>query len=39
VQAGTYKPDMAIIGPMIRASADKYAAEKKIAKRDCAKEK
>ena len=38
VQAGTYKPDMNIIGPMIRASAEKYAAEKKIAKRDCAKE-
>jgi branched-chain amino acid transport system substrate-binding protein len=30
--------DSAIIKPMIRASAEKYAAEKKIAKRDCAKE-
>ena len=38
VQPGMYKPDMAIIKPMIRASAEKYAAEKKVAKRDCAKE-
>ena len=30
--------DSAIIKPMIRASAGKYAAEKKIVKRDCAKE-
>jgi branched-chain amino acid transport system substrate-binding protein len=38
VQGGTYKPDMKVIGPMIRASAEKYAAEKKLAKRDCSKE-
>ncbi|TAK44314.1 MAG: hypothetical protein EPO27_12790 [Betaproteobacteria bacterium] len=38
VQPGSYKPDMSIITPMIRASAQKYATEKKIAKRDCAKE-
>jgi hypothetical protein len=30
---------MGVIAPMIRTSAEKYAAEKKIAKRDCAKEK
>lgn len=30
--------DSQIIKPMIRASAEKYAAEKKIVKRDCAKE-
>ena len=39
VQPGTYKPDMGLITPMIRTSAEKYAAEKKIARRDCAKEK
>ena len=33
-----YKADETIIKPMIKASADKYAAEKKITKRDCAKE-
>ena len=33
-----YKADETIIKPMIKASAEKYAAEKKIAKRDCAKE-
>ncbi|MEK6245813.1 MAG: ABC transporter substrate-binding protein, partial [Pseudomonadota bacterium] len=38
VQPGTYEPDMAILKPMIRASAEKYAAEKKLTKRDCAKE-
>jgi len=30
--------DSQIIKPMIRASAEKYAQEKKITKRDCAKE-
>jgi branched-chain amino acid transport system substrate-binding protein len=33
-----YTPDTSILKPMIRASAQKYAAEKKIAVRDCAKE-
>jgi hypothetical protein len=33
-----YAADQQIIKPMIRASAAKYAAEKKIIKRDCAKE-
>ena len=36
--SGTYEADMQIIRPLIRASAEKYAAEKKIARRDCAKE-
>ena len=38
VQSDGYEADMKIIRPMIRASAEKYAAEKKITKRDCAKE-
>jgi hypothetical protein len=29
---------MQIIQPMIRASAEKYAGEKKLTRRDCAKE-
>jgi branched-chain amino acid transport system substrate-binding protein len=33
-----YTADQQIIKPMIRASAEKYATEKKIARRDCAKE-
>ena len=33
-----YAADQQIIKPMIRASAEKYATEKKIIKRDCAKE-
>jgi branched-chain amino acid transport system substrate-binding protein len=33
-----YTADMTIIRPMIKASAGKYAAEKKIVARDCAKE-
>jgi branched-chain amino acid transport system substrate-binding protein len=33
-----YEADQSIIKPMIRASAEKYAQEKKITKRDCAKE-
>lgn len=37
VTTGEYTSDMQIIKPMIRASAEKYAAEKKIAHRDCAK--
>jgi branched-chain amino acid transport system substrate-binding protein len=36
--SATYEADMQIIKPLIRASAEKYAAEKKIARRDCAKE-
>ena len=35
---GTYEADSQIIKPMIRASAEKYATEKKLTKRDCAKE-
>jgi len=38
VQKDTYEADQSIIKPMIRASAQKYAQEKKITKRDCAKE-
>jgi branched-chain amino acid transport system substrate-binding protein len=39
VQPGTsYQPDMSILKPMIRASAEKYAGEKKITRRDCAKD-
>ncbi|MFN0301071.1 MAG: ABC transporter substrate-binding protein [Burkholderiales bacterium] len=37
VEPGLLQPDMSILKPMIRASAEKYAAEKKITKRDCAK--
>jgi branched-chain amino acid transport system substrate-binding protein len=33
-----YVADQQILKPMIRASAEKYATEKKITKRDCAKE-
>ncbi len=36
--SGSYEADMQIIKPLIRASAEKYAAEKKIVRRDCAKE-
>ena len=38
VGAERYVADEQIIKPMIKASASKYAAEKKIATRDCAKE-
>ena len=38
LQPDRYEADMQILTPMIRASAEKYAAEKKITKRDCAKE-
>jgi branched-chain amino acid transport system substrate-binding protein len=38
VQPGVIHADNSIIKPMIRSSAEKYAAEKKIPKRDCAKE-
>jgi branched-chain amino acid transport system substrate-binding protein len=38
VQPGVLRADNSILKPMIRASAEKYAAEKKITKRDCAKE-
>jgi branched-chain amino acid transport system substrate-binding protein len=34
-----YEADMKILGPMIKASAKAYAAEKKITPRDCSKEK
>ena len=34
----TYEADQQIIKPMIKASAAKYATEKKLAARDCAKE-
>lgn len=37
-KATTLVPDSQIIKPMIRASAEKYALEKKVTKRDCAKE-
>ncbi|HLX30349.1 MAG TPA: ABC transporter substrate-binding protein [Casimicrobiaceae bacterium] len=33
-----YESDMSIIGPMIQASAKKYAEEKKLPTRDCSKE-
>jgi len=38
LQKDSYEADQKIIQPMIRASAEKYAQEKKITKRDCAKE-
>ena len=38
VTAGPYESDLQIIRPIIRASAAKYAAEKHITPRDCAKE-
>jgi len=38
VTAGPYESDLQIIKPLIRASAAKYAAEKKFSPRDCAKE-
>jgi branched-chain amino acid transport system substrate-binding protein len=38
VQPGVLHADNSILKPMIRSSAEKYAAEKKIPKRDCAKE-
>ncbi|MGB3934545.1 MAG: ABC transporter substrate-binding protein [Burkholderiales bacterium] len=39
IEKGTLlKADSTIIKPMIRASAEKYAAEKKVTRRDCAKE-
>jgi branched-chain amino acid transport system substrate-binding protein len=38
VQKDRYEADQQIIKPMIKASAEKYAGEKKITKRDCAKE-
>ena len=34
----TYTADQQVIKPMIKASAAKYAAEKKLTVRDCAKE-
>ena len=38
VTAGPYESDLQIIKPMIRASAAKYAGEKKLTPRDCAKD-
>ena len=38
VQPGVYHSDETVIRPMIKASAEKYAQEKKLTKRDCAKE-
>ena len=38
VQKDRYEADQQIIKPMIRTSAEKYALEKKLTKRDCAKE-
>ena len=39
IEKGTrLSADQQIIRPMIRASAEKYAAEKKVTRRDCAKE-
>lgn len=38
VQPGVYHADSQIIKPMIRASAESYAREKKLKVRDCAKE-
>jgi branched-chain amino acid transport system substrate-binding protein len=38
VQKERYEADQQIIKPMIRASAEKYALEKKLTRRDCAKE-
>jgi branched-chain amino acid transport system substrate-binding protein len=38
VQSGVYRPDPQVIGPMVLASAEKYAEAKKLAMRDCAKE-
>jgi hypothetical protein len=33
-----YESDLKIIDPLVRSSAAKYADEKKLQKRDCAKE-
>jgi len=38
LQKGVLHADNSILKPMIRNSAEKYAAEKKVTKRDCAKE-
>ena len=38
MQPGVYHADETVIKPMIKASAEKYANEKKLTKRDCAKE-
>jgi branched-chain amino acid transport system substrate-binding protein len=38
ITAGPYESDLQIIKPIIRASAAKYAAEKKVPARDCAKD-
>jgi branched-chain amino acid transport system substrate-binding protein len=38
ITAGPYESDLQIIKPIIRASAAKYAGEKKVPARDCAKD-
>jgi branched-chain amino acid transport system substrate-binding protein len=38
ITAGPYESDLQIIKPIIRASAAKYSAEKKVPARDCAKD-
>jgi branched-chain amino acid transport system substrate-binding protein len=38
VHSEIFHADNSIIKPMIRTSAEKYAAEKKVSKRDCAKD-
>jgi branched-chain amino acid transport system substrate-binding protein len=35
--AGPYEADMKILAPMIKASAEKYATEKKLTKQECGK--
>jgi len=37
VQPGVYRPDQELIGRMVRASAEKYASEKKLQMQDCGK--
>jgi branched-chain amino acid transport system substrate-binding protein len=36
--SGYYKADLSILDPMVKDAAAKYAADKKITPRDCAKE-
>jgi len=38
LQKDVYEADQSIVKPMIRSSAEKYAAEKKLMRRDCSKE-
>ena len=39
VTSSVYQSDLSVIRPIIKASAEKYAAENKITPRDCSKEK